>query len=195
MPHHHSRATGRYGTCSNLRNKTTFVSFNDCPDFVELDLRYWSDVTGLPKRNWCLLATVLDATFIGKLVVDVVDAEGTPGQIVITDKDDSGEGFLKGEKRKLKRGYTVAVLYPMAEATWHGVRRTIQVENIEEFTVIPFALNNLREVDERMRKPLPTTCCAEACNQKDNLRNCSQCHIARYCSVVRALSVLDTSGL
>ena len=192
-----------------MRNKTSFPPVVDCPDENELDLRYYSDYGGSPTRHWCLLAEVVEYTFLGRLVCEVRDIQGKDSRVAFYD-DERGIQFVEGSgsKTKCKIGYTVAVLYPSG----HGFLDMSYGFRVEEQSIVrvsvpctawthismishvwhqffPCTLKQLYSANEMIRSPsVPMkTCSALGCDKVENLQACSACHAVQYCGKVQTI--------
>lgn len=68
---------------SNLRNELHFPPCNECPSYDDLDLRYYPDYGPFSSLHWCFLGEFIDASCFARLVIDVLDIEGTTCRVVL----------------------------------------------------------------------------------------------------------------
>ncbi|CAL1717236.1 unnamed protein product, partial [Somion occarium] len=171
---------------SNLRNRLHFPAFRDCAHEMLLDTRYYGDDGGFPLKHWCFLGEIVDADFLGRLVVHARDIDGRITRIAFYDEEDPlrGRQFIDKdivtEKRKCKVGYTVAYLYPVMHNFIDG-SMGFRLEDVSDFTIIPLSLSDLFRANDKLHAPVPTHCWQPSCNVTDSLSTCSKCRVARYC--------------
>ncbi|OCH85064.1 hypothetical protein OBBRIDRAFT_829124 [Obba rivulosa] len=167
----------------DLRDKRAFPIFADCPYENKANTRYFiSRGTGatLPRRHWCFFGEVVDFVVFGRLTIDARDTSGRIIRISFYD-DNRGLRFVTNDQ--VKKGYTVAVLYPLQH--WFlDMSQGFRVEDVSKVMILPCSLRRLRSANDRLHDSRSDgTCWTPDCNRTEGLLRCSGCRKALYCSM------------
>ncbi|EMD31935.1 hypothetical protein CERSUDRAFT_119267 [Gelatoporia subvermispora B] len=165
----------------NLRDKRAFPLFADCPYENSANTRYFaSNRTGSisPKRHWCFLGEIVDFVVFGRLTIDARDASGRVVRVSFYDND-RGLNFVRGDK--VKKGCTVAVLYP-EQHFFLDMSQGFRVEDASKVTILPCSLKRLISANDKQQDTrFDDACWAPGCQKMDSLSRCSGCRKAMYC--------------
>ncbi|KZT10550.1 uncharacterized protein LAESUDRAFT_673338 [Laetiporus sulphureus 93-53] len=165
---------------ADLRDRLAFPPFADCPSEDDLDERYIS-VDGeiaTHQRHWCFLGEIIDYIAIGRLTLDVRDVSGKLVRASFYDED-KGMRYVRGGG--LKKGYTLALLYPW-QHYFLDQSCGFRMETSEDVKIIPCSLKELMSANDKLQRGLPVApCWTPGCEKTEDLRTCSKCHKAKYC--------------
>jgi hypothetical protein len=96
---------------TDLRNASTFPTFAICPSENDIDLDFYTEPENgffRPSRHWCLLAEIIDIEHFFRLRLIVKDKLGRLFPVAFYTEGAGSEL----EPSMLKKGYTIAILYP-----------------------------------------------------------------------------------
>ncbi|KAI9163965.1 SET domain-containing protein [Paramyrothecium foliicola] len=169
---------------ADLRDESMFPSFESLPWENDLDLDYYNTHDGItysPTKHWCLLAEIVDIEEFIRLRLLVRDKAGH--EVIVAFYTD-GRGTELRSQSPLKRGHTIAILYPQQ----HGfldMTIGIRVEDSIMTRVFPMSLTDMFQLSDKVQQY--TTTAAEeskcqACGKKlPSLKRCARCLVFGYC--------------
>ncbi|KAJ6126131.1 SET domain-containing protein [Penicillium samsonianum] len=99
------------GAQRGLHNRATFPPFSSLPDDGGVDMGFYRG-SDRPQQHWCFLAEIVDFNFLARLHMKISDVDGRKIPLFFY-TDDRGREL---EPARLRRGYTVAILYAQQHA-------------------------------------------------------------------------------
>ncbi|KAJ5117804.1 SET domain-containing protein [Penicillium atrosanguineum] len=104
-------ASPRSGAQVGLYNRATFPAFSGLPEDRGVDMRLYRG-SGQPRQHWCFLAEIVDFEFLARLHMEISDVDGRKIPLFFYTEGRGSEL----EPARLRRGYTIAILYAQQHA-------------------------------------------------------------------------------
>ncbi|CCM05356.1 uncharacterized protein FIBRA_07570 [Fibroporia radiculosa] len=168
----------------DLRNGLSFPSYLNCPHEFDLDSRYLrEDPNGISAshvRHWCYFGEIVNFDVFSRLTVDVRDAARTVVRAAFYDDD---RGMPLVEAGTVRRGYTLAHLYPLRHSFVDG-SYGFRMEETSDIKILPYSLREILAASDRLQLSR-LSCWHEGCTEAEELMKCKGCGRAKYCRKAR----------
>jgi hypothetical protein len=166
-------------------NQDNFPRFVSLPNYDDPEGKYYR-LTGSylkPTRHWCLLAEIEEVAALFRWrVVAKTRHDETFTIYFHPDANKSPSTFLW---KKLKKGSTIAILYPQQQLLMEDFTTGIRIEHLDSVFVFDAPLTI---IIAEGAKTIKKQCFQTDCSNSDHLSCCSQCRIGCYCSKEHQIS-------